>query len=93
MIAKYYGKNYSLSTLRECSYISRKGASLMGISDAAEKIGFTSTGVRLSLQHLKKAVLPCILHWDQNHYVVLYKVKKKRNKTAFFIADPRPQNQ
>lgn len=88
MIAKYYGKNYTLASLRKSSYISRKGASLMGISDAAEKIGFTSTGVRLSLQRLEKALLPCILHWEQNHYVVLYKIKKKKNNALFYIADP-----
>lgn len=88
MIAKYYGKNYTLATLRESSFISREGASLMGISDAAEKIGFTSTGVKLSLQRLEKAVLPCILHWNQNHYVVLYKIKKRGKRTLFFIADP-----
>jgi len=60
----------------------------MGISDAAEKIGLTSTGVRLSLSRLKKAVLPCVLHWDQNHYVVLYRIRKKRKDALFYIADP-----
>lgn len=89
MIAKYYGKNYSLSTLREYAFISREGSSLMGVSDAAEKIGFRTTGVKTSLAYLQERVeLPCILHWDQNHYVVLYRIQKKRKETNYYVADP-----
>lgn len=89
MIAKYYGKNYSLRTLREYSFISREGASLMGVCDAAEKIGFRTTGIKTSLKYLcDKVSLPCVLHWDQNHYVVLYHIKKKKNETFYYIADP-----
>lgn len=54
MIAKFYGKNYSLQTLREHSYISREGVSLMGLSDAAESIGFRTTGLRITLEQLEK---------------------------------------
>lgn len=54
MIAKFYGKNYSLQTLREHSYISREGVSLMGLSDAAESIGFRTTGLRITLDNWKK---------------------------------------
>lgn len=89
MIAKYYGKNYSLNTLREYSFISREGSSLMGVSDAAEKIGFRTTGVKTSLKYLKeKVTLPCVLHWNQNHYVVLYRIRKKRKETIYHVADP-----
>lgn len=89
MIAKYYGKNYSQRTLREYSFISREGSSLMGVCDAAEKIGFHTTGVKTSLRYLQERVtLPCMLHWNQNHYVVLYRIRKKRKETIYHIADP-----
>ena len=75
MIAKYYGRNYSLQYLRERSFITREGVSMLGISDATEAIGFRTIGV-ISLEQLKNDVpLPCILHWNQNHFVVLYRVK------------------
>ncbi len=84
MIARHYGKNFSLQRLREISGINREGVSLLGISEAAEKIGFRTTGIKLSLSQIKEVEFPMILHWDQNHFVVLYKIK--RNK--FFVADP-----
>jgi ATP-binding cassette subfamily B protein len=85
MIAKYYGRSYTLQTLRERSFITREGVSMLGISDAAESVGFRTTGVRISLEQLKKDVpLPCILHWNQNHFVVLYRIANNR----FHIADP-----
>ena len=68
MIAKFYGKNYSLQTLREHSYISREGVSLMGLSDAAESIGFRTTGLRITLEQLEKDVpFPCILYLSLIH--------------------------
>ncbi|WP_349967946.1 cysteine peptidase family C39 domain-containing protein, partial [Phocaeicola massiliensis] len=80
MIARYYGKNYSLQTLRERSFITREGVSMPGISDAAESIGFRTSGVRITLKQLEEDVpLPCILHWNQNHFVVCYDIRKKRN--------------
>ena len=93
MIAKYYGKNYSLQTLRERSFITREGVSMLGISDAAESIGFRTSGVRITLKQLEEDVpLPCILHWNQNHFVVCYDIRKKRNGYRFHIADPASQN-
>jgi len=77
MIAKYYGKNYSLETLREKTYITREGVSLLGISEAAEKIGFRTLGVRLSIEKLLEVPLPCIVHWRQEHFVVVYDMKFK----------------
>lgn len=72
MIAKYYGKHYTLQTLRKKCYITHEGVSMLGISEAAESIGFRSLGVRLDVDELEKnASLPCILHWNQNHFVVL----------------------
>lgn len=92
MIAKFYGKAYSLQTLRNRSFISREGVSMLGISDAAESIGFHTSGVRISLKQLNEDVpLPCILHWNQNHFVVCYKIKKERGKSRYYIADPSRQ--
>lgn len=85
MIADYYGRKYSLEYLRSRSYITRDGVNLLGISDAAESIGFRTLAVKVPLEKLvKDAPLPCVLHWHQNHFVVLYKVKNKR----YYIADP-----
>ncbi len=85
MIAKHYGKTFSLQTLREKSYISREGVSLLGISDAAESIGFRSLGVSLTIDQLvREAPLPLIAHWKQNHFVVVYKIKKNK----IYVADP-----
>ena len=84
MIAKHYGKNFSLQKLREIAGINREGVSLLGLSDAAEKIGFRSLGCRISIEQLTEIELPAILHWNQNHFVVLYKVRKG----IYYIADP-----
>lgn len=84
MISKHFGKNFSLQRLREISGINREGVSLLGISEAAEKIGFRTMGVKLPISEIKEVELPLILHWDQNHFVVLYKIKKDK----YFIADP-----
>jgi ATP-binding cassette subfamily B protein len=84
MIARYYGKNFSLQRLREISGYNKDGVSLLGISEAAEKIGFRTTGAKIGLAQLSQSDLPLILHWNQNHFVVLYKIKKGR----YYIADP-----
>ena len=79
MIVKFYGKNYSLDSLRKKSYITREGASLLGLSEAAESIGFKTLGVRASFKTLCEAPLPCIVHWRQNHFVVVYDIKISRS--------------
>ena len=92
MIARHYGKTYSLQTLRARSFITREGVSMLGISDAAESIGFRTSGVRITLKQLEEEMpLPCILHWRQNHFIVCYDIKKKRDGTHFYIADPASQ--
>lgn len=90
MISKYYGKYYSLQTLRKKCCISREGVSMLGISDAAESIGFHSCGIRCTINELAgNATLPCILHWNNNHFVVLYSIKKAYHSNYFFyIVDP-----
>jgi ATP-binding cassette, subfamily B, bacterial len=72
MVARHYGKHYTTTSLRNISGFSKEGVSLLGISIAAEKIGFRTRGVQLSFDQLVREVSrPCILHWDQNHFVVL----------------------
>ena len=100
MIAKHYGRSYTLQTLRQHSFITREGVSMLGISDAAEHIGFRTQGVRVSFEQLVDEVpLPCIIHWNQNHFVVCYKIKeekkiwgKKTGDYKIYISDPA-QNQ
>ena len=85
MVAEHYGRHYSLEMLRESTSIGREGVSLLGISRAAEKIGMRTIGGRITFEDLKeKAPLPCIVHWNQNHFVVVYGVKGKK----VFVADP-----
>nr|WP_317631501.1 peptidase domain-containing ABC transporter [uncultured Flavobacterium sp.] len=84
IIAKHYGKTLNIQTLRSLSETTRVGSNLLTLSDAAEKIGFRTLGVKLSIKKLKEAPLPCILHWNNNHYIVLYKVKKNK----YYISDP-----
>jgi len=101
MIAKHYGRSYTLQNLREKCFITREGVSMLGISDAAESIGMHTQGVRITLEQLMEDVLlPCILHWNQNHFVVLYHIVEMRHATSlrqrhndakFYIADPAGQ--
>jgi ATP-binding cassette, subfamily B, bacterial len=82
MVAKHYGKIYTLQYLRSRSFISKVGVSLLGISDAAESIGFRTRGYKLTWEQIRDEVpLPCIVHWNQRHFVVVYEIKK--GKTFF----------
>lgn len=86
MIAKYYGHHYTLQTLRNKCFITREGVSLLGICDAAESIGFRTNGVRLTLSQLaEEAKLPCILHWNQSHFVVCYEVNEIKSGFSLTI--------
>lgn len=84
MIAAFYGKTYSLQKLRQLAHITREGVSLLGLSDAAEAIGFRTIGARISYEQLLEAPKPCVVHWDQDHFVVVYKVRKGK----VYVADP-----
>lgn len=84
IIAKHYGKTINIQELRDFSETTREGSNLLFLSDAAEKIGFRTLGVKLSVQSLEEAPLPCVLHWNKEHYVVLYKIKKD----VYYISDP-----
>lgn len=88
MIAKYYGRYYNASTLRQKAGFNKAGVSLLGISETAEKIGFRTRGVKLTYGQLKEASLPCILHWNQNHFVVLLSLSGRRGRVRPKIADP-----
>src|SRR5689334_4796843 len=85
MISKHYGRVFSLEFLREKSFITKDGASILGLSEAAETIGLRSFVVKMSMDTLRdEAPLPCIAYWRQRHYVVVYKVTDKH----VYVADP-----
>lgn len=91
MIAKYYGREYPLDYLREYSYITREGVSLGGLAEVANIIGFNSISVRTQYKNLvSEHPLPCILYWQNRHFVVLYNIKTSLigGKKLFKIADP-----
>nr|WP_311175446.1 peptidase domain-containing ABC transporter [uncultured Porphyromonas sp.] len=90
MIAAYYGWSPDRDWLRQICSLSRSGVSLLGIGKASEQLGFSSIGGRMSFETLAtRAVLPCIVHWKQNHFVVVYKVKRSwRGKCRVYVADP-----
>lgn len=85
MIAEHYGHHYDLDVLRKWCNIGREGVSLLGISKAAEQMGFRTVGGRLTYDTLKdRAVLPCVAHWDQEHFVVVYGIRGEKIQ----VADP-----
>lgn len=76
MIAKHYGRHFTAQSLRERAQLGKDGVSLLGIAEAAEAIGFRSLGVKISFEKLAaEAPLPCVVHWQQNHFVVVYAIK------------------
>lgn len=85
IIAKYYGKVIPLQAIRQLSETTREGSSLFGLSDAAEKIGFKTLGIKIDFETLAEEVpLPCIVHWNKQHFVVVYKI----TKDVIYISDP-----
>ena len=89
MIALHYGKDYDMDYLRGGCELNKEGVSLLGISRTAENIGFRTNGGKVTLDILaQKAPLPCIVHWDQNHFVVVYKIKKQGKGYKIYVADP-----
>lgn len=91
-ISKIYDKKYSLQYLREICYISKRGVTLLGILEAGKAIGFEVFSTKVDLDTIinKVKLYPCIIHWEQNHFVVLNKiVKTKKSKLYFYLMDPR----
>lgn len=85
IVARYYGRSITLEKIQRISQTTREGSNLANISSAAEQIGFRTLGVKVNFKKLMEdAPLPCIIHWNQNHYVVLYKFGKK----GMYVADP-----
>lgn len=85
MIARYHGRYFSLESLRELTYIGKQGVTMLGISDAAEHIGLQTLAVQTTYDQLKSVIpLPCIAHWNENHFVVIYRVTERH----VWIADP-----
>ena len=85
MICNYYGKEYSLDSLSKICFATTEGVSMLGISETATSLGFHVVNVKCTVKTLTEVSLPSILHWNQNHFVVLYRVK---NENKFYIADP-----
>ena len=86
IISKFYGKTISLQQIRHLSETTREGSSLLGLSDAAEELGFKSLGVQIDFKTLVEDVpLPCIVHWNKVHFVVVYKIDKTEK---IYISDP-----
>ena len=85
MVCKYFGREYSMDSLSKLCFATTEGVSMLGINEAANILGLHTTCVRAATSIFSKAPLPCVLHWNQNHFVVLYKVK---NGKEFCIADP-----
>ncbi|SMC90980.1 peptidase domain-containing ABC transporter [Moheibacter sediminis] len=91
IVAKYYGKLIPLQIIRKLSETTREGSSLLGLSDAAEKLGFRTLGVRINFETLVNEVpLPCIVHWEKQHFVVVYDIKynSKSSRSYVKVSDP-----
>lgn len=91
MVASAHGRDYPLSYLRTLSHLTREGVSVAGIRDALKDIGMESASFELPLEQLRtNCPLPAILHWEQNHFVVLYGVRKGRlsGKWKYLVANP-----
>jgi ATP-binding cassette, subfamily B, bacterial len=85
MVAGFYKRNISLETLRKRCYITKEGVSFLGLSEAADSLGFRTIGVKIPFEKLQENVpLPCIVHWRQKHFVVVYKITRSK----VFVADP-----
>jgi len=84
IVAKHYQKSISIQEIRQLSETNRIGSSLLNLSNAAEKVGFHTLGIKSNYNTLKEAPMPCILHWNNNHFVVVYKI----SKDIVHISDP-----
>lgn len=86
IVAKHYGKTIPLQQIRSLSETTREGSSLLGLSDAAENLGFRSLGVQIDFNTLEEEVpFPCMVHWNKQHFVVVYKIDKSGK---VYISDP-----
>lgn len=84
MIAKHHGRNYTSEYIRDLSYIQKTGASLAGIGEAAQSIGFRTLAVQIPFAYLQQAPMPCIVHWQQRHFIVVYRIEDSK----IYVSDP-----
>ena len=89
MVCKYFGRGYSSDFLLKLCFASTEGVSLLDINEAANTLGLHTICARTTIMMLSEAPLPCILHWNQNHFVVLYKVKKAKSSISQTLARER----
>ena len=89
IVLEFYGRRLSFSELHNITYNTREGSSLLGLSNAAEHLGFKTIAVKFLWEQLRDdALLPCIVHWNQNHFIVVYNITKHRNKWYIYVSDP-----
>ena len=88
MICDFFGTNYSLETISRYCFATTEGTSLRSINEAALKLGFHTIVGKVTIPQLKEASLPCILYWNQKHFIILYDIKKRKKKNIYYIADP-----
>lgn len=82
MVCRYFGREYSFEALSRLCFATTEGVSMLGISQAAQQLGLQTTSGRITVEQLCQTSMPCILHWNENHFVVLYKISKNR---TFYI--------
>ena len=88
MICRLYGRRFAPERLRQLCNAGREGVSMLGISAAAEQLHLHTQGVQLNFEQLCQAPLPCIVHWQQNHFVVVYAVSRRVGRLRISVADP-----
>lgn len=89
MVAAHYGMTLRADVVRMACHTSRDGVSLLGLSDAGESFGFHTMGAKLSWEQLRdEAQLPCIVHWNQNHFVVVYRIVRHGRRWNVYVSDP-----
>lgn len=86
MICRYHGMCISLDEINHLCLPNKEGMSMLGLKESAHRLGFKCTALKAPLSILGQLQLPCLLHWNQNHFVVLYELDKNAKK--FKIADP-----
>ena len=93
MIARYYGVDYTAEMLRRHCHVSRRGVNMLGISEGAEHIGLDTVGMKMTFSQLaEEGVFPCILYWNQSHFVVCYGIERdKAGSYKIHISDPASQ--
>ncbi len=88
MVASFHKQEYSLREIKSLCSVTRMGISVQDIINGAKQIGFEATAIKATVEQLENLPLPAILFWKQDHFIVLYKIKKKKKTSIYFLADP-----